>query len=86
MLLANVKKLSTIWSTDEMLCLLLFIQTLLVTMPAINLRIKIQEEQITDYRAAVERAQALEEILHNENNLQAYPHLHSHLNLYLQNS
>lgn len=51
-----------------------------------DLRIKIQEEQITDYRASVERAQALEEILHNENNLHAYPHLHSLLNLYLHNS
>lgn len=51
-----------------------------------DFRIKIQEEQITDYRAAVEHAQALEEISHNENNLHAYQHLHSHLNLYLQNS
>lgn len=38
-----------------------------------NLRVKIQEEGITDYKAAVNRAQALHEILHNEKVLHAYP-------------
>lgn len=38
-----------------------------------NLRIKIQEEGIYDYKTAVDRAQVLHEILHTEKVLHAYP-------------